>query len=860
MRKVLYTMTLLMSALTTCAQSIGEAFYIYMSDGRFEAFFRHEVDSITFATTDENTVVQRVCTPDSIYQFPVAAIDSVAFLTPQTIVNEKVFPLTAAHTPYINNGSTESFILSANAPENMRPKVGDIVVATADCDAFPDGIMALVQSVSTTSAGISYMCKRATLDDVFDQLVAYERLGTGNCYDFTDSDDDVVVQEGDSIFGSRRQLNRLEADKKYDLWDFGWKSEFGEDESKLQLGGRDVASMRLTVRKTLFTPLYVKVELANEFTATMDYHGEISADKEWSKQIGKTVTCGRIPIPYTMGLFWLEPKFSMFGYWGVSGKVSVDFSTHNIRTDTLSFVYYNKKWEFPHTMKDDPGVDVSRLSLDGSVEVGLKPVIDFSVNGSGVSFGVTGKIGIRETANFIFDAKGAADGSLYETVKDSYLRTTLPWSLMAQGSMNVFDDYDVNDKDKKQSKPIEPEDPPQLGEDTYFLPLFSNVYARGNSGDNSAAWCFATATRRCLLPLTLGFQLYDVMNQPQSAVYSSASYTTDRAPFSVDVNGLSGGQYTARPVINIMGYDLVAAPVVPVFKVATLDATQNGETVILKGKVYGTTTSNAGFYYGPAIGLMPGTSAYVQATLGTNGEFTATLDGVESGTLYFMAAADIPDHLGQTFESLGEQEKITIEAGSDVEEPTPGQAVDLGLSVKWAGWNVGASSPEEIGGFCGWGMANVSMTYDGSDYEHADKIKDGGKGKLGQLTQAKNELGSNICSTNYDAAHMTWGGGWRLPTSDECEELATQCTCKLVTYKERAGLMLTGPNGNRIFLPFSDSGSDIYWSGSASIYNYKNYIGALVLRQSGIIAGSGASVGAGTAPPSYPGIIRGVCK
>ena len=182
MRKVLYTMTLLMSALTTCAQSIGEAFYIYMSDGRFEAFFRHEVDSITFATTDENTVVQRVCTPDSIYQFPVAAIDSVAFLTPQTIVNEKVFPLTAAHTPYINNGSTESFILSANAPEDMRPKVGNIVVATADCDAFPDGIMALVQSVSTTSAGISYMCKRATLDDVFDNLFLLDgrQLETGD--------------------------------------------------------------------------------------------------------------------------------------------------------------------------------------------------------------------------------------------------------------------------------------------------------------------------------------------------------------------------------------------------------------------------------------------------------------------------------------------------------------------------------------------------------------------------------------------------------------------------------------------------------------------------------------------------------
>ncbi|MBR3896739.1 MAG: DUF1566 domain-containing protein [Bacteroidaceae bacterium] len=82
-----------------------------------------------------------------------------------------------------------------------------------------------------------------------------------------------------------------------------------------------------------------------------------------------------------------------------------------------------------------------------------------------------------------------------------------------------------------------------------------------------------------------------------------------------------------------------------------------------------------------------------------------------------------------------------------------------------------------------------------------------------------------------DVAHVKWGGSWRMPTLDEIEELLNECTWKWTTYKGVNGQLVTGPNGNSIFLPAAGHrygtellgrGSDgNYWS--ASLYEYGSY-------------------------------------
>ena len=103
------------------------------------------------------------------------------------------------------------------------------------------------------------------------------------------------------------------------------------------------------------------------------------------------------------------------------------------------------------------------------------------------------------------------------------------------------------------------------------------------------------------------------------------------------------------------------------------------------------------------------------------------------------------------------------------EEVNGHEYVDLGLSVKWATCNVGASSPSEIGVATAWPK------------EH------------------------------------NWGEGCRIPTKNVMEELLNKCKWERKTQNNQTGYSVEGPNGNRIFLP---SPNRCYWSSTYSSYYY----------------------------------------
>ena len=113
--------------------------------------------------------------------------------------------------------------------------------------------------------------------------------------------------------------------------------------------------------------------------------------------------------------------------------------------------------------------------------------------------------------------------------------------------------------------------------------------------------------------------------------------------------------------------------------------------------------------------------------------------------------------------------------------------VDLGLSVKWATMNVGASSPEQYGSYFAWGETSPkssydkdnSKTYDNSSYNH--------------------DIGGDSFT---DAARANWGGSWRLPTAEEFRELIDNCNWTWTTLNGKAGYkVVSKKNGNSIFLP-----------------------------------------------------------
>lgn len=131
---------------------------------------------------------------------------------------------------------------------------------------------------------------------------------------------------------------------------------------------------------------------------------------------------------------------------------------------------------------------------------------------------------------------------------------------------------------------------------------------------------------------------------------------------------------------------------------------------------------------------------------------------------------------------------ITIcqEAGEKLIPTNPDEfaLIDLGLSVKWANYNMGATTVYELGTSTDWGREQ------GSDVSTPTDM--------------------NISGSDDDLIKSELGGDWRLPTAFDFIELEQKCLWEPTIINGVSGNLVTGPNGNSIFLPELK-----YWTGTA---------------------------------------------
>lgn len=121
------------------------------------------------------------------------------------------------------------------------------------------------------------------------------------------------------------------------------------------------------------------------------------------------------------------------------------------------------------------------------------------------------------------------------------------------------------------------------------------------------------------------------------------------------------------------------------------------------------------------------------------------------------------------------------------------KAIDLGLpsGTKWANFNVGASKPEDYGGYFAWGESEEKWDYLVQNYVFYN-----------QATEELNTLPSDISGTDYDVAHVKWGGNWCMPTKADFDELVENTYNAWVKLNGITGFKFTSKtNGNSIFLP-----------------------------------------------------------
>ena len=143
-----------------------------------------------------------------------------------------------------------------------------------------------------------------------------------------------------------------------------------------------------------------------------------------------------------------------------------------------------------------------------------------------------------------------------------------------------------------------------------------------------------------------------------------------------------------------------------------------------------------------------------------------------------------------------------------VGEPAIPDAVNLGLSVPWASFNLGANVPTECGAYFSWGETSPQTTYTWMDYKFCQSWDEYGNIMLSKynLDSKYGSVDNNdVIDSEDDAATVNLGSEWRMPTAEEWMELQECCTWTWTSVDGVKGMKIEsnqeGYTGNWIFLP-----------------------------------------------------------
>lgn len=214
--------------------------------------------------------------------------------------------------------------------------------------------------------------------------------------------------------------------------------------------------------------------------------------------------------------------------------------------------------------------------------------------------------------------------------------------------------------------------------------------------------------------------------------------------------------------------------------------------------------------------LYPGLSKTISRTIRPSTAVDTDLQWVSSDN----SVATVDGSGKITAVNLGECEIIAISRNgcSATCKVIVKEVVDLGLSVKWATYNVGADTPEGSGNYYRWGevLPYDRYVYYKWGYETSmgmNLSKYNSDSRYGRVVDYKTRL-----DDSDDIAYVKFGGGWHIPTEQEWKELCENCTWTWVADYNGSGtngMLVTAKNGRSIFLPASG-----YKWGDGVMYDY----------------------------------------
>ena len=823
-RKLYLILILAAVALGGMAQTVGEAMFIYRNNGQVNGFLPEEVESIEYSYEDadgnlyDEIVTQIVNTADSVYMIPLAEIDSVTFVTPKTEYKTGVINISDQLMPYVISSDGLSIVFDSSTPSGIMPRVGDKLVTLEMNEQFPAGFAGEVVSVS----GTQVECRLVSLEEIFDTY-----SGVSSVYGY---------QEGSNAhaYKLRRAVSAF-GNKDFRLNTFTWSKSaelsvnvFGSD--NLALKGGTQLSIGITPSFHVISTLIINKEEGTYFssciTGDMTLEEQLSAygGIEWSKDFLDQEWV-RVPVaPLTFfyvkpGLFFrASASLSVSAVWTqrYTWGAVFDFSTKN-----RNVIKPSCSGRLASSSFDIEG------ALDGSVAVGGFMEIGLSVLSSDIdNLCFRGELGAELVGHAVLYntdiAAATKDTKVYERFKNSsiavnaFVNTAVqaecgPWGFSYSLPWNLS--YNIKTWD--------------------VVPTFSNTKFKQKPGGQASADASATMSGNCLFPVTTGFSVIDQSGNVADDYYSPNIFDNGSKPLSYTFTNLPvSADYTLYPKVKVFGFEMLASPSAELEKTQMPVKITNFEQTGSKYDKAAFTNDGKQYDYrfdvsvtatldDDATDIADWGYAYLdpngQEALVSLKQFGRTY--TDTRYAYFRNEAKSTCTLYGYVIYTGSNEPVY---GEPVDYPLEHRTtscpdnnhphlIDLGLpsGTKWACCNVGASKPEDYGGYFAWGETTEKSRYYWDTYIHCDGSY-----------ETCHDIGKDIAGTQYDAATANWGSPWVMPSKEQMEELKNSCTSEWTTENGVNGRRFIGPNGASIFLPAAGDrwGDDLYDAGSYGLY------------------------------------------
>lgn len=702
--KYIYGIVLLiLSSQITHAQ---QAFYIYRNDGVINTFYTEYIDSIKYSKVDtsgiehDEYVSKEIYTTDSCYTIPIALIDSVGFVTPETVYQPGVVVIEGELRQYVVKCDTLVITFSMSTPQNLLPHKGDRLVTMEVDEIIPRPFIGEVTSINNTTEGIEMTCVPCSLTDVFETYYGITRNNPEVSSAKTRGIADGYYATNGTIKPGKLSVDILNTHK------FGLQYT-PSDEFAFGIGNAQ-ASMSLTPTIDYRTSLIINK--SHGVNVSVMVIGEY--DTEQYLALSGFVNMGGDADLFTKAIPVPNALIDIYIKLGAFCTMNGEISTEQTWTQKYRSAFY---WEWSSKgheslKKVNEVIPISsnhtgKVALKGSWkggvfgEIGVAFIATTSLDIANVGIRLEG--GIAAEGTFVPYKKdleyARTSTDLYNQIKDATIDSYLYYG--TSFTANLFK-WSIN-KEIPNFKNI-PFSNKGLISSLRAVPLFAETkLERGYDGALEASAKVAGIVRKT----DLGFALIND-DDPDDAIYSYTfhGYNGPSANMSATFFDVSkDGNYTLYPLVKYMDMELIAEP--------------------------------------------------------------------------------------------------KVKANQMCVDHNHPHMIDLGLpsGTKWACCNVGASSPEGFGGYYAWGETEKKSDYSVNTYKYVVDLD--GDGNYRDNSNNWINIGSNISGTQYDVAHVKWGGSWRMPTFDEIKELVNKCSWKWTTYNGVKGQLVTGPNGNSIFLP-----------------------------------------------------------